>query len=440
MRGSDRPQDHHPARLIRAAAALAVLTVIGGAAAAGAQEPVTVRLPTAEDAVAFAPGVQKLLGPKTNEAPLLPGPVRDAERITVTIRPDGTPVSVDVVQRLTLSGLGDFDFTVAGPARDVQALPGSGNEPGLRRGAILWEGFSAGTKRLAAQAQLFPELEAVRLPLSVRIAATVGGASILSGPARSGPLRLTVSVANRTAIPIALPAATADPATVAPALDAIRSALQKGSRPVPGRGGVPTSITATRADGARRTVRVAAPFHAIIEVAFSPGTVSSVGTDHGAVRADGDAIRVRLSVLLGGGRPASAALVITGTAKRLARPTISVTATPAVPSATVVRPPEAAASWQDAAASQSLDGAAMLRRTLEVMWMVARLRQYDAYLGNPDVTGPARTTYQFHLAASATAHRNEPTIANGVGAVGAFGLSVLAAFVLLGLTVWWARS
>ena len=72
-------------------------------------------------------------------------PVVDDQRVLVGIDPAGVPVSVTVVQRLTLRGLGDYTFAVPGPIIDVVAAPGSASEPGLRQGTILWSGFSPGS-------------------------------------------------------------------------------------------------------------------------------------------------------------------------------------------------------------------------------------------------------------------------------------------------------
>ena len=77
-------------------------------------------------------------------------PARDderPERVLVGIDTTGKPVSVAVVQRLTLQKLGDYSFAVPGPIADVEAAPGSDSEPGLRHDAILWSGFSPARRR-----------------------------------------------------------------------------------------------------------------------------------------------------------------------------------------------------------------------------------------------------------------------------------------------------
>ena len=76
------------------------------------------------------------------------------QRVLVGIDATGRPVSVHVVQRLTLHRIGDYSFVVQGPISDVEAAPGSDSVPGLRRDAIIWSGFSSGKRTLGALATL----------------------------------------------------------------------------------------------------------------------------------------------------------------------------------------------------------------------------------------------------------------------------------------------
>ena len=76
------------------------------------------------------------------------------QRVLVGIDATGKPITIAVVQRLTLHKLGDYSFAVPGPIADVEAAAGSASEPGLRHDAILWAGFSPGNKTLAARATL----------------------------------------------------------------------------------------------------------------------------------------------------------------------------------------------------------------------------------------------------------------------------------------------
>jgi hypothetical protein len=151
-------------RLALVALAVVALAVPGAAHAARSQGallpsptapldtrvPVTARVPVLP--TRMPPGVQ----------------VANEQEVLVDIAPDGRVVRVRVRQRLTLSGLGDYFFQVAAPVRDVRSLPGSQAEPGLRRGAVLWQGFSPGERVLAAELELDARAAARALPLVVR--------------------------------------------------------------------------------------------------------------------------------------------------------------------------------------------------------------------------------------------------------------------------------
>src|SRR5207244_3064081 len=105
-------------------------------------------------------------------------------------------------------------------AIDVQGLPGSQDQPGLRKGAVLWQGFSPGRKALGATMQLHPDLEAQRLPVRFDLSITVGGKPLRPGSRLSGPLRMTISMRNVSAVPVQIREARADPRALAPVLDA----------------------------------------------------------------------------------------------------------------------------------------------------------------------------------------------------------------------------
>lgn len=100
---------------------------------------------------------------------LYPPGMSSDQKVLVGVDGNGNPVSLHVVQRLELPKLGDYSFTVPGPISDVEVAPGSDSQPGLRKDAILWSGFSAGKKTLAARATLRPGEAASRLPLRVSV-------------------------------------------------------------------------------------------------------------------------------------------------------------------------------------------------------------------------------------------------------------------------------
>jgi hypothetical protein len=76
---------------------------------------------------------------------------------------------------------------------------------------------------------------------------------------------------------------------------------------------------------------------------------------------------------------------------------------------------------------------------MDTMWRTARLRQFDAYLGNPDPTGPASTVYRFVLS-PVSAAVNTPVAGAGTGVVGAIAGAAIAIVVVGGAVVLWSRS
>lgn len=372
--------------------------VMAAATPAPAGERPSIHLPTEGDAVAVALGAESIFFGAKGVETILPGPVSDEERVVVGLGLDGAVRRVEVVQRLTISGLGDFQFKVAGPARDVEGLPESGVAPGLRRGSVLWQGFSEGEEVLAARMPLFPDQEADRLPVAFDLRMTVDGQAADPDAAMSGDLAIDLTIRNTTPIPIGVQRAPVDPERVAPVLDAVRNALRDGRRPVPGRGPVPERLPALR-EPETEVEEIEAPFRVEGILSFAPGTVRGLSARGG----DADAERVTFGATLGGGRPLEHTVRISGEALGAGLPELAIAGEPALPAAGLVAPP-GAGSWREAVRSGTApDGGEMVQALLGALWRVARLRQFDAYLGNPDPGGPATTEYRFELLPPGTA-------------------------------------
>ena len=141
--------------------AIVVFVALWSVGAAGAE---TVRLPSPTQPLGSEPPL-RAVGPVVQAQ--LPSPPRidNSQQVLVGVSASGAVANVRVRQRLTLRGVGDFFFQVPAPMRDVRALPESQSEPGLRRNAILWQGFSPGRRVLAAELQLVPGGVASALPL-----------------------------------------------------------------------------------------------------------------------------------------------------------------------------------------------------------------------------------------------------------------------------------
>jgi hypothetical protein len=416
--------------------------VVGGLSSvpawgASLADGIEVRLPTIRDAFLVDPSIDVILnGPKALET-RLPGRVEDTEHVRIAMDLDGTPVEVAVEQRLVVHGLGDFSFRVPGPAIDVEALPGSESEPGLRRGAILWQGFSPGRKELGARMQLYPEQEVQRLPIEVELEMSVDGEPVDPDEPVNGPFELTIRVANRTGVPIPVADADADPGLLAPAMDAIFRSLQDGLRPEPGHDAVPQAVAVNPPLGTVDTV-LESPLLVEASLGFEPGSVEGL-----EVSSDSDASMIRSddslswTEQLGGGGPLEQTVTVTGTATDMELPSLRIGATTALPEASLMEPP-GPGTWTEAAAEgRATDGRAMLRSAMETMWMTARTRQYDAYVGNPDRAGPAITEYEFVLDPPEEQAAPPPVAAGGVEPVGAVAMALGAlGLAWLGLVAW----
>ena len=427
-------------RLLRAAIGVALMLTVAGSNTAVAQEQ-TVPLPTERDAMLYTPHAQILLfGEKGIETQLPTGGVEDLERVDVGLDTDGSISRVVVSQRLILSGLGDFQFRVPGPARDVRGLPGSATDPGLRKGSVLWQGFSSGREVLAAEVDLMPNLERDRLPLEFDLDMSAGGRRLEPGKKVTGPLQLKLRVSNSSEFPLQVESADADPTTLAPILDRVRTVLADGERPVPNRQGVPKKVPI---EGRSRleTREVGVPFVIRGRLVFPSGQLRNVRASGAKPKMQDGTIVVPFRRFLAGGA-SHWQLSVSGIAYDLGLPELEVRAEASLPSPEALEPPTDT-TWEEAvnARPSDFDGREMLLQLMETLWEVARIRQFDAYLGNPDPSGESESTYLFRLSprvAPPPAVAPPPPPRPGPIGIAAFGLAVLA--LLTGLGVLWSRS
>jgi hypothetical protein len=316
-------------------------------------------------------------------------PIPSSERVLVGIDRDGTPVSVDVVQRLVVVRTGDYTFAVVGPVEDVVRAPGSESDPGLRRDAVLWAGFSPGRRVLAARVTL--DVGRARAFLPLRIAVT-----------RSGG-RIVLRLQNVTGIRVPAFEADADAGSVAPALDATRAAASADG---------PLLDAFANVRAVRTTlVTTAAPLR----------VTGRFGTK-------------QFSTLLGDGRPLQYEVSLPAGA-RVPRVQLSVEPVPPVRGLT----PPNGRTW---ASVKGLPGRALLARAVATRLEFARARQYDQFLAVPDQAATARAVYEYRTVARTTATAPPAASPSEEGTSAAVKLAVaLAAVALLaGGLVWWANS
>ncbi len=305
-----------------------------------------------------------------------PGRISSSQRVEARLGAGGRPVSVTVVQRLLVRGLGDYVLAIRAPVTAVRSAAGTASEPGLRAGALLWQGFSPGRELLAVRADLRVTQAAPYLPLDVSLR-RIGGAS-------------RVRLVNTTGVAMKVPAGVGRPRELA----AILAAVARGQRDV---------FAHIAAPIGSRTVRVEAPLRVEGEIVS-------------------DSRRVPVDVVLGGGRPLEATYDVPGSAPR-----VRLTATPFVP-AELLRLPA------------GVGGRGALERTVETLARTARVAQYSAFLGNPDPLGRSEAIYVFRTTSERAAPPTRGDGEDGLGALGIALIVVGAAAALVGGAVVWARS
>jgi hypothetical protein len=339
---------------------------------------------------ALTPG-PPLAGSATATAEVLfpPGMTSD-ERVLVGIGARGKPLSIAVVQRLVLHKLGDYSFFVQGPIADVEAAPGSDSEPGLRRDAILWSGFSSGTRTLAAKATLRVAPAAAALPLRVSIERE-GNAVVLRGENTSsapGPVLLG---------PVS-------------ARDAARAFGETRRRLPLGRGAPDVYVTVPRTP-----LSQSEPIPSPLDV-------------------QGELGGIHFRYRLGDGGPLQFERRFVNMAPRAK---LRLLVTP-VPPVRLLTPP-GAASWAEAVRRGRVDRSRLLERVSQVRLMVARELQYQTFLANPNPNGRSSAVYVYETAKrTAAAPQSAPTdkgtsvwltaLLTGLAVLGAGGLVVLWAY------------
>ena len=337
---------------------------------------------------------------------------RSQQRVLAGVDAEGHVVGLHVVQRLLLTGLGDYLIVVSAPAVDVRAAPGSQSQPGLRRGQILWSGFSSRRKVLAADATLRPGAAAPFLPLRLE--------------ARREGDRYTLTMRNATLVAQTAYTGRAFPAELGRLLDRTRRESLRGGR---------LSTAYVSLGGLVRARRpraqIAAPLRVVGRVRFpSAPRSASGGKLQGRV--------VSFSAVLGDERPLEHTLDVRGGG---GVPQLRVEAsTTALRQA--LRPPAGAKSWVHTVSRRALPASALLRRLIDARMQIVRGDQYQAFLSNPDPAGRNHSVYVYETAAAAQkpagpAAPDESGRSGALVALLALGAGVVGAGAAL---VAWAHS
>jgi hypothetical protein len=410
------------------AAVAAVLLWAGSAAA--------LQLPTPAEQRAQDRALLQEVGARADRVlvSVVPGPVVNDELVLVGLAGGGAPQEVTVEQRLALSGTGDYQVRERGPARASEAL---GDEPApvTKFGAVVWQGFSPGSRVLAARLTLDPDLEAARLPLQVT--ASHGGSPLGPGGQVPGPGTVLLTLTNVTHQPAALPtAADADAAQVAAALDAARAAAGAPAGPrLPAAGaGLPEAVPA---EGEARVsavtgvplrimggLRLRAPDGSPRDGLGSVSGPATTPTQEGA----------EVTGTLPPGATAELRVDVTGPA----RLEVDLTAVPALDPRVLV-PPQAAASW--AAWAAAGPDAEARRAALDLLVQTAatgaRATSYSPYLG-ADLPGTGSTTFRYSFAEPEQAEQAEQVTLALTPRPGALAVTAVALLLLAanGVLLW----
>jgi hypothetical protein len=352
-------------------------------AVAAGTRPTPVGLPSSSAPLTPSPPLQttaRLFGPEGVRRL----PLSSDERVVVEIDRRGRPVGIRVVQRLVVLGKGDYALAVPAPAIDIVAGRGSESQPGLRRGAIVWMGFSPRRRTLVADARLRVDEAAPFLPVHVSVNATIA--------------RTTLVVENATGVRTYAYSADVDPREARATLRQIRAAVRRGSD-------VPSSSLTALDTPKVTTVR-----------AFAPLRVD------GELRARRGAAPKRFSAVLGDGGATRLRLVLPG---RL--PLLTLRARPVAPRRML-------------AGGDGGTGRQLFARAFAVLRTLALARQYRQFLLNPDPTGRSDTVYVFSTRVASSPPAAPPP-SNDSSSPGwkalAAGLALLTA---AGLVVAWAHS
>lgn len=303
--------------------------------------------------------------------------VPNRERVVVGLDEDGTPNSVRVQQTLVLKRLGDYVFAIPAPVLSVLPGPGTGSPPGQRTNQILWQGFSPGTRRLSAIADLRVDESAPLLPVKVHVEQR-GGRSV-------------VVIENVTGVTAKSYTAEVEPVGLGQVLRRIRNAIRRN---------LSAEGLNVEAHGPQRPVdvEVAAP-----------------------LRVSGTAGSQRFSAVLDGVRRKELRVAVPGAEP----PKISMRVRTAdVPDR--VRP------------AQTVD--TQLANTIDLELTYARKRQYDQFLAAADPSGRSSTAYVYRTSTRPVAAAPVETSGSSGNALSWIALGLVLAVGLPVAAVLWARS
>jgi hypothetical protein len=369
---------------------------------------------------------------------IVPGEVRNDERVLVGLGGDGSVRTVALEQRLDVMGVGDYAIRERGPAREATSL-GSERPPLTQRGAVVWQGFTPGHRSLAARLILDPQIEAQHLPLTVTVSFTGadGRARALGDGGRlPGPGTAHVTLANVTSQAQQLPTGSDAPAAeLAGPLDAaLRVAEHPSAARLPSTDDrLPASLTVDGGATVDATQGVPLRLTGRLRLVGTTGSVTGPAT---TPTADGATFTGTLGGSVSGTESATVTFdVRTDGAGSLVLRLDAVGAL----NARELAPPRFLATWRQWAASHPppAERKAALDLLVAVAATGARASSYSPYLG-ADLEGTGSTSYDLSFAPPAAVAVGRPGLHPEWGALSLAGAGTL--LLLGGGYAVWRRS
>jgi hypothetical protein len=364
----------------------------------------------------------------------VPGPVVNDEVVLVGLTGDGAPTTVQLEQRLLLTEVGDYVIRERGPARSAVPLVSGSDPPNTKFGAVVWQGFTPGNRRLGARLALDAGLEALRLPLAVSATFTPaeGGAAQPLEPGgrvpSAGTVRLLID--NRTSQAAVLPTgADADPVALAGALDAARTAAAAapGLRLPSTETVLPKQLAVTAPARREGTASVPLRVTGFVRLSATTGTVAGPGTT-----------AVPDGAVLAGTLPGGGTAEFTAVVQAAGRVDLDLNVVPAL-DARLLAPPRGLATWSAWARSRPPLGerTAALDLLVATAATGARASSYSPYLG-ADLPGTGSTVFRYSFAPPEKVATARAALQPKGGPIALAGVALLLLLVNAGLI--WQRS
>jgi len=347
----------------------------------------------------------------------VPGPTSDREDVVVAVGPTGTAQTVTDTQHLVIHGAGNYIVRELGPARAAVGL-GDTVPPVLELGTVVWQGFSPGTRSLAARLTLDAGIESARLPLRVSFAfRDKAGHQQGLRPGAEAPTAgsVVVTLVNQTSSQRVVDSGRADLQPLVRALEMLQASAAHPRAAVPPVAGAGLPRTVPGTSTGQRQLDVVAPLRVTGTITV-PGAAPQI-TGPGLTPTTGGAS-------VDGTLAGSVSFTVpVQTGQRVA---LHLDVRP-WPDARTLAPPKPFRSWRAWAASGP-DDAAVAQATDTLIAgaaAAAHAAEYSPYL-QADMPGPDLSTFTYVVATKTATQRAGDDLTPRPGAIALTVVAVLA--------------